>query len=527
MRSTDDHGRDVAELIAAGGLDWLEPTDDLRLIAGVLSSSLLAMCVADGERRLRFASDALVRMWGYGEATEVLGRRLEEFLVDGDHAPAWALLELNGEAHGDVPARRADGSVFDVEYMARLVRGENGDPLFTVATFLDVTEDRRAEEQLRHAQRMEAVGQLAAGVAHDFNNLLMAISSHSDLVRMKLAPGSPLARHIAEIKDATMRAANLVDKMLAYGKRQIMRPEELDLNAVIRGLQERCERILGGKVRLRLELQEDVGTVRADQRHLERVVLNLVENARDAMPDGGTVSIGTSVTAEGVQDRGEHIPFAGARCVAITVRDAGDGMDEATLTHAFEPFFTTRTPGTGHSGLGLAQVWGIVEQSGGSVALESAPGQGTTVRILLPLVADVEPEPTGQRAAAHEAETILVAEDDERVRGALRESLRELGYEVLEASNGDEAIAVTDAFAGTIDALVTDLVMPGISVPEMVACLREQRPALPVLCITAYRGEHGGRPVIGGSPSAVLLKPFSLEDLARSLRGLLGERRGT
>jgi len=516
-------GDDVACLIASGGLGQLSAADDPRLVAGALSSSLLAMCVVDGGRRLQFVSGALLRMWGYSEPDQVLGRRFEEFVREGDHAPIWALLELNGEAHGDLPALRADGSVFSVEYMARLVRSSDGEVLYAIATFLDVTEDRRAEEQLRLAQRMEAVGQLAAGVAHDFNNLLMAISSHADLLRMKLAPDAPLGRHIAEIKDATVRAAKLVDKMLAYGKRQIMRPEELDLNTVIRGLEERCRPILGDRVELVLELEDDVGTVRADRRQLELVVMNLVENACDAMPSGGSIRISTAKAGDDNHGAGAARGNAGARCAVVEVRDDGEGMDEYDLAHAFEPFFTTRPPGTGHSGLGLAQVWGTVEQTGGSVNLESSSGEGTTVRVVLPLVAPAVEESDRRLAAADALQTILVVEDDERVRAALRESLDELGYEVLEAGDGDEAVRVADGWTGAIDALVTDLIMPGMPVQEMVAHMRQRRPDLPVLCITAYRGQQGSQAVVGGSRSAVLLKPFSLSDLSRSLRGLIAD----
>jgi PAS domain S-box-containing protein len=386
----------------------------------------------------------------------------------------------------------------------------------------------RSEEQLRQSQKMEAIGQLAGGVAHDFNNLLTAILGYAELMTMRLKPGDPVLRDVAEIRKAAERASSLTRQLLVFSRKQMLSPRVLDLNAVVKQTESLLHRLIGEDVRLVSHLAPGLRPVRVDPSQLEQVLLNLAVNARDAMPRGGLLTIET-------QNVDLHEPLTvGAealgpgRYVLLAVSDTGIGMDRDTRRRVFEPFFTTKEQGKG-TGLGLSTVYGIVRQSGGHVWVYSEPGHGACFRIYLPQ-ADVpatSPAPdagTAPRRAGHGTETVLVVEDEHAVRALTRQVLRLHGYDVLDASNGGEALAVAAAHDGPIHLLVTDVVMPGMTGPELAAKLQVARPETGVLFLSGYTAHAAVRGGMLQEGKDFLQKPFTPTDLAATVRAILDRR---
>jgi signal transduction histidine kinase/CheY-like chemotaxis protein len=389
---------------------------------------------------------------------------------------------------------------------------------------LALTEQRRAEEELRHAQRMEAVGRLAGGVAHDFNNLLTVIIGYVRLLLGRLPSEGEGREEAEQIARAAERAATLTQQLLAFSRRQVLKPELLDLNHVVRDMKRLLERLIGEHIELVTGLDPALGTVKADRGQLEQVILNLAVNARDAMPTGGRLSIETAnVELDETQLR-EH-PGSAGPCVELAVSDTGQGMDKATLEHAFEPFFTTKEQGKG-TGLGLATVYGIVAQSGGSISVDSDPGHGVTFTIHLPRV-DV-PEPTADRQPRPRddplrgSEVILLVEDDLAVRELVQRVLSEHGYTVLRTHSPREAIAVSERYEGHVDLLLTDVVMPEMSGRELSDALTARRPGLRTLYMSGYMEEAIVNHGVLDEGIAFIGKPFAPESLVRKLRTLLG-----
>ena len=340
-------------------------------------------------------------------------------------------------------------------------------------------EKRTTEEQFRQAQKMEAVGRLAGGVAHDFNNLLTAISGYSEFLLLNLAPEDPNRLDVEEIRKASRRAAGLTRQLLAFSRKQILQPRLMDANGVLRELDKMLRRLIGEDIELVLDLAADLGTVKADPGQIEQAVMNLVLNSRDAMPKGGRVTIETKNVDLGLSYAQSHFDVVPGPHVMIAVSDQGTGMDSATLARVFEPFFTTKEQGKG-TGLGLATVYGIVKQSGGSVFVYSEPGQGTAFKIHLPRVQcaaeplKARPEPAPRPGS----ETLLLVEDDEQVRHFAKRSLQQFGYEVLEAVNPEEALAVCARAdeARRIRLLLTDVVMPRMHGTELAGRVRASLP---------------------------------------------------
>jgi signal transduction histidine kinase/ActR/RegA family two-component response regulator len=415
---------------------------------------------------------------------------------------------------------RPDGVVRTLREENAFVADEAGVPVRLVGTVQDITERIALEAKLGEAQRMEAVGQLAGGVAHDFNNILTAIRGFSELAAMPDLEPTERAAHLETIITNADRAADLTRGLLAFSRRQLLQPRVLDPASVVEGIAPMLRRLLGPGIVLVIEAPAALGQVRVDPGQLERILLDLAVNARDAMPAGGSLRI----EFDDVElDAVSHPEVAPGPYVALSVSDTGRGMDSATVAHVFEPFFTTKGPGGG-TGLGLATVYGIVRQSGGSIALESEPGAGTTVHIYLPRVDGEQPAvPSAPRATAAEAgsSTILLVEDDPAVRGFVGRSLASHGHVVLEAPGGPEAIERAAAHEGPIDLLVTDVVMPGMGGPELAERLVATRPGLRVLFISGYAEGHFGS--AGPAPGTFYLaKPFSADLLARTVREALG-----
>ena len=433
--------------------------------------------------------------------------------------------------------RRGDDTWANVIDRAHVARDADGRPRRLIGAMADVSEQRELEAQLRHAQKMEAVGQLAGGVAHDFNNLLTVIVAGTELLRRGAARGSTLAADLDEIGRAARRGAELTRQLLAFGRRQVLHPRLLDLIAVVRGAEPLVRRLLPETVTLELMLPDAPHIVHADPGQLEQVLMNLVVNARDAVeavrdrPQGFiqvTVDRLRVEPGEAVA-LGAGMPDAAALAaptdyVRLVVRDDGIGLDSATRVRVFEPFFTTKEPGRG-TGLGLSTAFGIAAQSGGTLHVESAPGQGATFSVLLPSAGEVAPTPDTVRGAANVTavggEMILLVEDETAVRRMARRVLERHGYRVLEARHGGDALLVWDESGAVVDLVLTDLRMPEMGGGELIRRLREQHPTLPAVMMSGYVEEPSGGEMAAGAPVRTLDKPFTAAQLLDAVRGAL------
>jgi PAS domain S-box-containing protein len=387
----------------------------------------------------------------------------------------------------------------------------------------DITEYKRLEEQLRQSQKMEAVGQLAGGVAHDFNNLLMIIEAHSDRIREKLSPGDPTYADAVEIQNAVSRAASLTQRLLAFGRKQLLQPRVLDLPPVLHEIGNMIRRLLAENIEIEIHVEPDLSPVKVDRSQFEQAILNLAVNARDAMPHGGRLTIYAQHARFEVAQTWRHGLVQPGTYVVLAVSDTGTGMSAQTQSHIFEPFFTTKEPGKG-TGLGLSTVYGMVRQSGGAISVESETNQGSTFKIFLPACErenSLGEEPLFSRTSVSGNETILLVEDQAGIREVANDYLVQLGYKVLAAPDGEAAMKIAQSQNQGIDLLVTDMVMPKIGGRELAARLAEIYPRAQVLFISGY--PDGA--MLGQEDSMVdgeiLRKPFSLKTLAGKARWLL------
>ena len=413
--------------------------------------------------------------------------------------------------------QKKDGTRITVEISSMLVTIAGRRASIVLAH--DVSERERLEHQLRQSQKMDAVGQLAGGVAHDFNNLLTAITGYSEISLEMLGEGHEVVPMLREIERASARAATLTRQLLAYSRKQLLSPAILDPNTVVSDVEALLCRLIGEHIELRKSQGENLGAVRADPNQLEQVLLNLAVNARDAMPDGGVLTISTR--AVDVDEASARPELTQGRYVVISVNDTGIGMNETTLARIFEPFFTTKSAGEG-TGLGLAVVYGIVRQSGGHVLVQSRPGAGSTFDIYLPRIEAAPARPEGRQARAKAAggtETILVAEDEDLVRGLLKATLTSAGYTVLEARDGEDALQVYLEHGGLVDLLVTDVVMPKMNGLELAQQLSTKHRGLKVLCMSGYTADAtaANGPVLW----PFLAKPFVPATLLERVRQVL------
>ncbi len=477
--------------------------------------------------RVLMANPALARMLGYDSVDEFMTRDCEADPVyaTGDRAEFRERIERDGVIQGwQSTWRRRDGREVPVNENAWTVRGPDGRVAYYEGTVEDVSTRRALEEQLHSAHKMEAVGRLAGGIAHDFNNTLMAVMGYGEKLRRRMGGDAAGRADVDEVLAATRRAAVLVRKLLAVGRRQVLQPRVIDLNAVVDGMRDMLRRVLGEDVELVVLRARELGHVRADPGQTEQVLLNLALNARDAMPRGGHIVIETANVVIDAPEK-EEAPIRPGRYVAVSLTDTGSGMDEETRRRLFEPFFTTKEAWRG-TGLGLASVYGTVQQSGGSIRVQSSVGRGTTIRILLPRVdepLDAEaPAPAAPpllHGCAHE--TVLVVEDEPVLRELIDESLREAGYTVLLAPHGEAALDLAAAHGARIDLVISDVVMPRLGGPELVRRLAAVRPALRVLFMSGYSEEavaHHGALEPG---TEFLEKPFAPDALVRRVRGIL------
>jgi PAS domain S-box-containing protein len=439
-------------------------------------------------RRYSFVSDAAESMLGYPTAAWTDREEFWRHIIDSVDRDEIMTRAADPAAHElEYRVRRADGGVVWLRDRVR-VSGPDGRAR---GLMVDVTERRELENNLLHAQKMQAVGQLAGGIAHDFNNMLTAIIGYSGLLAARLQDSENL-EDLAEIERAAKRAQGLTEQLLSFSRRQGPRSELVDLTELVAGLEPMLRRLIDEDIALGLTLESTSVLVEADPGRLEQVLVNLVINARDAMPAGGTLAV--SVEARD-------------RRAALTVRDTGSGMDDHTRSRVFEPFFTTKPPGRG-TGLGLATVYGIVDQAGGSIAIESTVGQGTEITVLLPMMV---PEPEESKRLP----TVLIVEDEAALRKLVRRVLERDGKRVLEASNGNEAMVVLEREAEAIDLMITDVVMPGMSGPELVEHVSTRWPDLRVVFSSGYTDSRLAGRGLEESGVDILRKPYTVEDLRR------------
>ena len=457
-----------------------------------------------------------------------------EVIHPDDRAAVLAEIERAQEAHCDatIEYRTAprNGVTRLISSKGRFFRDESGQVIGAVGIATDVTERRELEAQLTQAQKMEAIGQLAGGIAHDFNNLLTAILGYAELLAPALKDSRRQRDDLEQIRSAAVRATRLTSQLLAFSRRQIMQPAVIDLNALITDVAALLHRLIGEDIKLNLQLDPALGHTKADPGQIEQVIVNLAINARDAMPSGGTLTLQTmnvDVDEQFFRRHGFANESDAMRFVTLSVSDTGTGIDPAVKKRMFEPFFTTKPKGKG-TGLGLATVYGIVKQSGGSIWAYSEPGQGATFKVYLPRT---DQAVASDAAAAHApallngTETILLVEDEESVRMLSRALLERRGYRVLVAADAEEAARIAASESGTIDLLVTDVVMPGESGPALYERLRPGRPQMRVLFLSGYTDDAIVKRGVLKPGTPFLQKPFTATGLAVKVRELLDEAR--
>jgi two-component system, cell cycle sensor histidine kinase and response regulator CckA len=481
----------------------------------------IVQCTIAG--RVLESNPAIARLLGYTRA-ELRDRQLPDFLHPDDFSPGMNWFHEMGAGNRnsyqtELRYIAKDRTAGWARLTASLVRGPDQAPEFVIAMLEDVTESKQAEQRLRESQKMEAIGRLVGGVAHDFNNLLTGIMLYCDLLRAGLE-NSHLRHHADEIRVASEHGAALIQQLLAIARQQVVEPQILSLNTTITGMQNLLERLIGEDIKITTQLAPDLLSVKMDPAQAQQIVLNLVLNARDAMPDGGEILLATRNRAIDSDDAKQK-----SICAELKVSDTGCGMDSETRLRLFEPFFTTKSPGRGN-GLGLATVHSIVKQDGGSIDVESAPGAGTQVTICLPgLNQHGTPEqaalvcPQKEWPSGHG--TVLLVEDDPAVRGSMHHILTQEGYVVLQARNANEALLACRNYSGRIDLLISDIVLPGMGGHQVAQRVRKLRPHIHVLFTSGYNREAIAR----NDRAKVLFfrKPFTGAALLKRVSEVLNE----
>ncbi|MFY9976838.1 MAG: PAS domain S-box protein [Candidatus Sulfotelmatobacter sp.] len=495
-------------------------------LASIVDSSEDAIFVKSLDGTITSWNRGAERIYGY-TAEEILGKNIS-MLVPGDRPdeiPEILKKVARGESIEHYESMRVtkDGRRLNVSISVAPLRDMSGEVVGASAIARDITDQRRAEDQLRQSQKMEAIGRLAGGVAHDFNNVLGIINACAEFLRDRIDPASEPAVYVENIKKATDRGAALTRQLLAFSRRQVVKPVILDLNDRLKEISKLLRPLMGDDVEVQIVARSQAAIVEADPSQLDQIVMNLSVNARDAMPNGGRLILETDVVDFDQHFADQHQPLKPGKYVMLAVSDTGSGMDKETLSRIFEPFFTTKDPAKG-TGLGLSTVYGIAQQSGGHIWVYSEPDRGTTFKVYLPSAAyklNSSPAAEAEAIAPKHTAKILLVEDDEIMRSLTRKLLQERGYIVFEANNGKSALEWAEANADQIDLLLTDVVMPNMSGPELAERLCRSTPGLKVVYMSGYTGElmeaserlkHG----------VLLEKPFTRTALLNTLHQSLG-----
>lgn len=552
VRPVEELTDDAHELAAgvAGHRSAIHSTDEIGRLAVALNQMADTIerrnsALADNERRYRFLFDSNpLPMWAWdAETTDILAvnqAAIEKYGYDRQRFLGLTITDMLDPSEGErfsgarLPFsearqnagtwmhRNASGERMEMEVITTSSRRLGRASWLSVG--IDVTARReaeralaRSEEQLRQSQKMEAIGTFAGGISHDFNNLLTGMLGYCDLLLTQLPADSPAREDVQEIRSLAMRGTDLSKQILAVSRRQMLQPVVLDPNEVVRGMDRLLRRVIGENIELHTNLQ-DVGTVRADAAQLEQVLLNLASNARDAMPDGGELFVNTAPVS--ADDRRRFRLDPSLEWMTIRVRDTGTGMTDAVRAHIFEPFFTTKPRGKG-TGLGLALAYGMIDQVGGEIRVDSLPAVGTTFHLLLPRLLDAAAPRRVIEQTPEElngTETLLLAEDEEAVRVVATAALERRGYRVLAAANGEAALAIARAFGGAIALLITDVVMPGLNGRQLADRLLQMRPGMPVLFVSGYTEDAVLLQGLAADDRALLPKPFTSIELVRRVR---------
>ncbi len=498
-------------------------TDALLRVQAAIDSSLSGIAMADLEGRLTYANKACLELWGFEHESDVLGRSARTFFGDSkEPLDFMTTLGETGSWAGEMTAVRADGTHRVVQVNASVMLDSRGDEAGMFGSFVDVTEERRLQTQLLQAQKMESVGRLAGGIAHDFNNLLTVMKGLLELSIAAVPEGSQTHADLMQVQRAADSAAALTQQLLAFSRRQMIAPVVLDLNSVVQRVHGMLQRLLGEHISLCIVTDPDLGRVRFDPGQAEQILINLAINARDAMPDGGQLTLETSnvsLARPAAQGPGEVDP---CEYVLLTVSDTGVGMNAETREHAFEPFFTTKVAGRG-TGLGLAMIHGAVSQNGGHVEVTSEPGRGSIFRIYLPRVFDEIRSDvvrvTGD--APRGAETILLVEDDAMVRTLTSRLLARQGFRVVEFPDGEAALTWLRGTSDDVALLLTDVVMPGMNGKVLSEAVRQFRPHVRVLFASGYPADVLAQHDMRTPGIEFLAKPFTIAMLAARVREVL------
>jgi PAS domain S-box-containing protein len=500
--------------------------DEIRKLSRAVEQSPVSVVITEPNGNIEYVNPRFTEMTGY--TLEEVGGKNPRLLRSNETSPQeyeklWRTIASGREWQGEFHNRRKDGTLFWARASISPIRNEAGAVSHFVAVEEDITAQRMMEEQLRLAQKMEAVGRLAGGVAHDFNNLLTVINGHAQLLMEQASPQDPQYSHLREILKGGERAAGLTRQLLTFSRKQVLSLRSLDLNAVIGDIQKMLRRLIGEDVELQIKAGSQLGPVMADPGQIEQIVMNLAVNARDAMPRGGRLMIETANASLDERYVQAHPGATPGRYVMLAVRDTGHGMDARTLANAFEPFFTTKEPGKG-TGLGLATVYGIVTQFAGHISVESEMGQGTTFHVYLPRLdqkAGAREEKEEPRGDVSGSETILVVEDETGVRSLIQAALESKGYRALVAGDSEEAERIAGRHQGPLDLLLTDVIMPGRNGKALAESLASSRPGLKVLYISGYTADVIGHHGVLESGVSFLPKPFTSSSLLRKVREVL------
>jgi PAS domain S-box-containing protein len=480
-----------------------------------------AICLLDRSGRVSSWNGGAERIFGYTEpeiADCHVGRLFRS--LDGTQELPNQILDAAarvGAYESEVWCTHKDGSALLASVLVTAVRDADSTLRGFTLVSRDITEQMRVAEERMQSQKLEVIGRLAGSVAHDFNNLLTIISGFTELLAQSVEPDETSQIYLDEISKATDQATSLTQQLLAFGRRQLLQPRVIDVNEIVAGMETMLRRLIGENIELRVRLDASPGSIRADTVQIQQALLNLVINARDAMPGGGTISVSTGNLRESADE-------AAGLQVTLVVADTGQGMDAQTLARIFEPFFTTKEVGKG-SGLGLATVDGIVAQSGGRITVASTPGQGTTFTILLPSTTDLPPGASTAEAAGPPtgSETILLVEDEPALRRLSRRVLAQFGYTVMEAPNGEEGLRLAEAYRGPIHLVLTDVVMPRLNGRDLAERVMSSHPESKILFMSGYTDDAVVQHGVVTQEVALLRKPFTPYALAARVRDVLDD----